>query len=462
MSAGRLSIRGIGSVFRRGWWLVALISAVSCVGALLFSLASERIYESSVSLYVTAAGDESAAAVYQGSLAAQQRAVSYAELVKSDVVVNDAIKRSGLNISTSEARARLESVAQPDTVLLKITAKSGVPGDAAALANGAANSMVNYVRVLEQPSEGSAALAKLTIVSPASVSDTPVSPNVSRNLGVAVLAGLLIGACVVVLRERFDSRFRSVSEIEQAVGSSVLGAIPSSDVVSSVGVLDFSSGGDSVCESFRHVRTNLEFANIDSEVRKILVSSPSASDGKSTTSSNLAAVLAENGSSVVLVDGDLRRPSIASRFPVNGDVGFTDFLRGDASLGSLIQASGVENLSILSAGKLPPNPAEVVSSQRAETCLAELGQMFDYVLVDSPPIMPVSDSVILSKFVDGVVLVVRSGVSKRVEVERTLRQLEIARVRVLGVVANDTARSDQVYGYAHYSGYSQVASQRLD
>ncbi|EON31179.1 ATPases involved in chromosome partitioning [Gordonia terrae C-6] len=251
-------------------------------------------------------------------------------------------------------------------------------------------------------------------------------------------------------RSRLGTRIRDEGDLDDAIGVHSLGVVASDGAFADRSLIDFRAGGSSTAEQFRKIRTNLTFANVDNSVRKILISSPSQSEGKTTTSLNLAASLAELGKSVVLVDADLRRPAVASRLQaVSPDIGLTDYLRGSAPVGDVLQRSGVGGFDVLAAGALPPNPAELLGSRRTGQLLDELCELYDYVLVDSPPVLPVTDAVVVSQWVDGGIIVVRAGGTTRQELVASLAQLHASRVSILGVVLNgvNLKARDNRYGY---------------
>ena len=205
----------------------------------------------------------------------------------------------------------------------------------------------------------------------------------------------------------------------------------------------------------------MEFASVGGPATKLLISSPTEGDGKTTTALNLGAVLAESGRRVVVVGGDLRKPTVADRLGVSTGVGLTDYLRGEVSVMEVVQETSVANLFALASGPVPPNPSELLGSARARDGFEILSESFDFVLVDSAPILPVSDASVVSKWMDGLILVVRSGKTKRAELESTLSDMAVEQTRVLGVVLNGIEEGDSPGAYSYYGyGHMDPAAER--
>ncbi|MDH3012552.1 polysaccharide biosynthesis tyrosine autokinase [Gordonia alkanivorans] len=443
--------------FRRAWWLIVMSGLLCASVALIVSLFQTPIYESSATLYVTSASDGDATSAYQGSLASQQRVASYAELVDSDAIVTGALRESGVDMSVDEARAALSATSAPGTVLLTIRAQDPSSDVASRLVNGAATAMTNYIRELEQSADGGQRLAKLTVVSPGVAPSDPVSPDVKRNTVLGFLIGGLAGMLAAFTRERFDTKLRSSADLHAVSGKPALGEIPREEGLAADGVLDFSFGSSAASEAYRRLRTNLEFVNVDEPARIIVVSSANENEGKTTTSLNLAASLAEAGGRVVIVDADLRRPSVAKRLSLNPDIGVTDSLRAGVPIADLIQQTSVAGLSALASGALPPNPAELLGSQRAKTVFDELASAYDFVIVDSPPILPVADTSIMARWVDGVLLVARAGRTRSGDITSAINAVSAAGGSIIGALVNLVDRESSRYQYTYYASEETVA-----
>lgn len=438
-------------LLRSRWWLVAVCAMVGGLIALVASLLQTPVFESTATLYVTSGSDSNAQSAYQGSLASQQRVASYTRLARSDAVVSEALQRSGLDLSVDDAKGQISAVATPGTVLMTVAVKDPDQNRATRLVNAVADSLTNYVSVLERPKAGSDPLAKLTVVTPGTSTVGAVSPKTKVNVGIGLLVGLLIGALLVFVRDRLDSTIRSSEDLVSFQSMPVLAGVPFHSSLEKDHRLDFSAGSSPPAEEYRKLRTGLVYANVDRPSHVILVTSPSENEGKTTTAVNLAAALGEAGDSVLLIDMDLRKPAASKMLGASDNVGVTDYLCGRVELADALQFDSSRSFTFLSAGQLPPNPAELIGSQRCRTLMSMVAEQFDYVIVDSPPVLPVTDAAVASQWVDGVLLVVRVDQTKRNAVGSALDNLSMVGANILGCVLNGV-NPDR--GYAQYSNYS--------
>ena len=441
------SARDALGALRRGWLIIVVTAIVAGLAALGYCVAQTPLYQATATLYVTSGTDDNSQTAYQGSLASQQRVMSYTKLVNSDAVVRQALQSGELDISVDDAKHDVSATSSTDTVLLNISAINSNRAQAEKLTNAISTAMTSYVSRLETPSGGGQPLAKLTLVTPATSSDSPISPKTTRNVVLGVVVGLLLGIVGVLVRARLSNKIRTESDFAAISDTPVLGAIPTDDRLKKHGLTDFRGGGTAAAEAFRKVRTNLTFANVDNPPVIILVSSPVAGEGKTTLSMNLAAALVESGKRVVLVDADLRRPQVDQRSGLLGDIGFTNHLRGDGALADLVQESPVEGLWVLASGPQPPNPAELLASRRAGIAFGELAASFDYVVVDSAPVLPVTDAAVLSQWVDGIVLVARSGSTVISDLGDAYQQLAASQTPIIGFVLTQAPVPKDRYGY---------------
>lgn len=456
---GKDSLRSAVGTVKRGWIVILVLTLVCGVAGLVYSLLQSPVYRATATLYVTSGNEANAQTAYQGSLASQQRVMSYIKLVDSDGVVGPAIGPGGVPLSLSDAKAALSATTTPETVLLNVSAESTSSQTAADLANAVAESMTTYVQRLETPAGGRTPLAKLTVVTPAGVSDTPISPRTKRNTALAIVIGLLAGIAVVFVRDRYDNKVHDEEEVQGVTDSPVLASVPSDGLLKERGLIDFSSGATLAAESYRKLRTNLSFTSVDRPFRRIIVTSALEAEGKTTTAINLAAALAETGQRVVLVDADLRRPQVNHRTGRMGDVGFTNYLKGDGGMNDLLQATDVENFWVLASGPKPPNPAELLGSKRAGEGIEELSAHFDYVIIDTPPLLPVTDAAVIARWADGVLLVARANQTRLPSIASSIEQLDAVQATLIGLVLTDVPTRGGAYKYGYYyGGTSQTTS----
>jgi polysaccharide biosynthesis transport protein len=292
-------------------------------------------------------------------------------------------------------------------------------------------------------------LANAQILEPARMPKGPISPKRKLNFILSVLVGLMIGGGIAALQEALDDTLRTSEDVERELALPLLGIVtritePGERSLVSAGTL---SG---VAEAFRMVRSNIKFMAVDKSLRTIMVTSASKGEGKSTTAANLAVALAQDGRSVVLVDGDLRRPSVHKQFGVPNASGLTNAIVGGMPLDEVTLDVGVENLRIITAGPIPPNPAELLDSARFAKLVEELRTAYDIVVFDAPPVLGVVDASVLGGRSDGVVLVVAAGDVEKKAARRTVQMLQQSRSHILGVVLN---KIDQQHGEYYYDYY---------
>jgi non-specific protein-tyrosine kinase len=292
------------------------------------------------------------------------------------------------------------------------------------------------------------------IVEPAVLPQFPVRPKVLLYVLLAAAAGLLLGVSAAFLIEYLDDTVKSPGDVEEAVGLSSLGTImrmpASSD--KEIRLIDQVSSRSAIAEAYRVLRTNIDFARVGLPGNALLVTSSNQGEGKTTTSSNLAIVMAESGRRVIVVDSDLRRPMQHKNFGVPNTVGLTNLLlQEDPDIQQALQPTRVPNLQILTSGPIPPNPSELLGSDRMLRLLERLRGMADLVILDSPPVLAVTDPTVLSSRVDGVVLVVDTGHTRAESLTRAKETLKRGAAPMLGVVLNRvTSRAGGYYYYYHY------------
>ncbi|CDQ18942.1 CpsD/CapB family tyrosine-protein kinase [Halobacillus karajensis] len=206
-----------------------------------------------------------------------------------------------------------------------------------------------------------------------------------------------------------------------------------------------------IAEQFRTIRTNLQFTSVDKELETMLVTSASPSEGKSITTANTAVVFAQQGKKVLLVDADLRKPTIHYTFRVNNTKGLSNYLVGDQPVYKLVSQTEIENLDTMTCGPIPPNPSELLGSKKMQTFIDEAKETYDMIIFDTPPVLAVTDSQVLSKFVDGCMLVVRSKQTDKEAAAKAKEHLEQTKANLLGVVLNDQdiKSSNYYYYYGH-------------
>ena len=305
----------------------------------------------------------------------------------------------------------------------------------------------------------------ISVVDRATPPTSRYAPSLSRNLSLAILLGLLGGVLLAFVFEHLDDTIKTPEEVERQFGLPLLGIIPKTTKGSPLANLD--DPRSAFAEAYRSVRTALQFATDKGVPRTLLVTSSSKGEGKSTTVASLAQNFAQLGKRVLVIDADLRSPSMHQLFGIDGSVGLTNYLAGDARPLSMLKATNTRLLSCLCAGPIPPDPAELLAGPKMLSLLSLVGQSFDQVIIDGPPVMGIADALLLGNIADGTVLVVESGGTRRGYVRGVLRRLLSARARLLGVVLTKhdarVASYGQNYGYGadfSYGGAAKRLEQR--
>jgi capsular exopolysaccharide synthesis family protein len=295
----------------------------------------------------------------------------------------------------------------------------------------------------------------------------PTIPRRTRNYELALLLGLGLGIGLALLLEHLDNTFKSPEDVKQ-LGLPFLGMVPDVGKGAKANVarpspLVHKNPESAVAEAYRVLRTNLIFSSVSEQGRAVLVTSASPTEGKTTTTANLAESLAQNGSKVLIVDADLRRPTMHQNFGLPKAPGLSDLIVGKTQASQVIQATRTKGLQILTCGYIPPNPTELLGSASMREIISALREHFDWVLIDSPPVLAMADTLVLGPLVDGVILVIGAEVSTRPAVHRAIEQMAGAGVKFTGVVLNKVDLERNAYYYGQYYGeyyrshYSQAS-----
>ena len=403
---------------RRRWRVVVATLVATLALAAAITLQATPQYDSSTRLFISTSESDSSSA-YTGNLFATQRVASYADLVGSRQLADQVEDSTGGVVAAQDLRELVEATVVPETVILEITATHPDPEVAAQVAQASAEPLLDLVRELETPQGETRALIKATIVDDAEVSDDAVSPQPARNLALAAVLGLLLGMGLAVARELLDTSLTTSDDIGDVTDAPILGNI-ASDEAANLAPLTVLSSATPWAEAFRVLRTNMQYVEVDEEQKVIVMTSALPGEGKSTTAINLALTTAMAGQRVVLVEADLRRPLMAGRLGLDGAVGTTNVLIGKVSLADALQRYADTGLRVLTCGPIPPNPSELLQSHAMESLLADLRRDFDVIIIDAPPLLPVTDAALLAAQADGAVVVVRHGRTTRDQLQHSL------------------------------------------
>jgi len=436
-------------VVRKRWRVIVAVVLVFVGLAAAGSLASEKVYESRTQFFVSTTGAGDSGALLQGSTFTQQRVKSYAQLLTTPRVLGPVAASVGV---TGDVAGQVRATTPPDTVLIDVAVRDTDPARAQAMGEAIATEFPAAVTELESPAGAEASPVKVTVVRPPTTPDSPVSPRPLRNILLGGVLGLLLGLAAALVRETLDKTVKTQDDVKAVTDTPILGSIAYDPDAAKRPLIVEVDPRSPRAEAFRVLRTNLQFVDAAAHPRTIVVTSSLAGEGKSTMAANLALTMAQAGSRVCLIEADLRRRSkVLEYMGLEGGVGLTDALIGRTDVIDVIQPYGGTNLWVLGAGPIPPNPSELLGSTAMRSLLGHLSSRFDYVVIDAPPALPVTDAVVISKLVDGAIVVAGSGIVERDQLALTLESLESVNGHVLGIVLNrvPVKHSQQYGGYAY-------------
>lgn len=517
-----ISLKEYFYLFRSWLWLIVLSGVLAGLAAYIVSARSTPIYETSTRLLVS---DPPAmrSIEYTGITTTQTMARTYTEILVDRPVLQGVIDELKLKTTPEDLKKSILVELVRDTQVVVVTVQSASPQRAADIANSIASVFTERIRQLQSEryaatQEGLAQQVKdmeaqiddtnkalgretdtskqlqlearlteyrrlysnlvtnfeqvrlaeaqtsttVVVSEPAAVPHVPVSPKTMRNTLLALFAGMLLAAGSVVGIDALDDSIKNPDDIRQKFNLPILGVIASHEGAVDMPVTQ-SEPRSPVSESFRALRTNIMYASVDRPIRRILVTSATPQDGKTTVSANLAVVLAQGEKKTVLLDADLRRPRVHKMFGVLNRLGLMNlFIRSSDAVLEVIHPMNVPGLSVITSGSLPPNPAELIASHKMTQILDWLTDTFDVVVIDTPPVLAVTDAVALSHSVDGVILVAKPGVTKLSAFRQTVERLQAVGAFLLGVVLNEVEPRSRKYGYyydRYYSKYSHYYDQ---
>lgn len=454
-----LDLRDYLRLLRRNWILVVTFALIGLLCGGAASVLVKPIYTSETQLFVAIQSSGSVQELQQGNTFSQARVQSYVKTATTPVVLTPAIESLGLSMTADELSRKVTASTELNTVLIKIAVEDTSPVQAASIAQAIATSLISAIDNLEQPETGGTSPVRLSIITPAEAPSSPSAPNTKLNLTLGLLIGLSLGVGTAILRTTLDSRIRGEADLRRVTEAPILGGISFEQDATRRPLLTQAAAQSPRAESFRQLRTNLQFANVSGHAKTVLLTSSLPGEGKSTTATNLAIALAQAGQTVCLIDADLRRPMVNEYLGLERNAGLTTALVGDADVNALLQPWGDDRLFVLTSGRIPPNPSELLGSDEMKSLIVRLEQAFDTVIIDAPPLLPVTDAAVLSQHVGGVVVVVGSQKLRHHDLEKSLGALNMVGATLLGIVMNRLpVKGPDAYAYSYYSHPETSAS----
>ncbi len=495
-------------------WLIAIITALTAGGAYIINWRTTPVFQASTSLLISEPLAARGSAISTDAMVTGYYAAStYTELVTDRPVLEKVINELNIPLSVEGLRGAITVARVRDTQVINLTVEDTDRDRAAAIANKISEVFMNRIAALQgarystskenlqkQLTDMEAQLAQTTKdradtsdanerdrldtkltqyrtiysnlvtsyeqvrlaeaqsnttvvqTDPATAPKYPIRPRTAQNTLLAGIVGLLLAAGGVIAADTLDDTLKDPSELSRRTGLPVIGVIPF-NTIEAQGPVTRMEPRSPTAEAYRALRTNIQFSNAAHKINRLVITSPTPSDGKTTVSTNLSIIMAQSGRKVTLIDADLRRPQVHRRFGITNNQGVSGLFLREIEIGDAAQDVGIENLHVIATGQLPPNPAELLGSQRMGELLQEISATQDLVIVDSPPVLSVTDSAVMLPYVDGIILVVKVGQTHVSAIEQAVSNLRQVGANILGLVINGIKFSNSRYSYYSRSRY---------
>ncbi|HZJ04115.1 MAG TPA: polysaccharide biosynthesis tyrosine autokinase [Nocardioidaceae bacterium] len=442
-------------VIRKRWRIIVAAMLVVLAGAAAATALSPKVYEAQTQLFVSTSGGSDSGALLQGSSFTQQRVKSYADVITTPSVLDPVIETLKLDTTAAKLGTQITATVPLDTVLIEVAVTNTDPRVAAQVADALGKQFTITVADLESVSGTTSSPVKVTVVSAPTVPTVPISPKPTRNLALGVVLGLLLGLGLALLRDLLDTTIKGEKDCAEVTDATVIGSIAFDPDAPKHPLIVQADPHSPRAEAFRTLRTNLQFVDVANHPRSIVFTSSLPGEGKTTTVANLAITMAASGARVCVIEGDLRRPRLLEYMGMDGSFGLTNVLIGRADLSDVLQQFTDTGVYVIGAGSVPPNPSELLGSAAMIKTLRELESRFDVVIIDTPPLLPVTDAAVLSTIAGGTVVVVGAGRVDRDHLARSLQSLDAVQGRVLGLVLNMLpTKGADAYSYYYGEGYA--------
>jgi len=455
-----MEIRDFLLLLVRNFFILLFSTIIGFGSALYYNNKAIPIYKAEIQLFVsTPASAIDIGLLATGSSFSQERVKSYADIIDGPATLDPVIKKLKLKINAQELARNVRAMAPIDTVLISVTVTDTNPKMAARIANEIGKQFSNTVDQLEIPTYGYESPVKVKVVKQAIPPNSPTSPKKILNLLFGLLLGFGIGMSFSIVRLRFDDSIRNEDQLE---GLPLLAAIGYDPEASSKPLLSQISRFSSRSEAFRQLRTNIEYMRAGHAPQVISVTSPLPGEGKTTTSINLALALAETGYETVLIEADMRRPSVSNYLVVDHKMhGLSNLLSNFRSqlnekvITKSLHATDNQKLKLLTSGEVPPNPVELLDSDKFRKLLKILRKNFQFIIIDTPPLLPVTDGAVVAVQSDGVLLVLKAGSTKINQFKGAVDILSKVGAKINGIALNmiPLSRNGYAYGYRHTYSY---------
>lgn len=445
------------AVIRQRWRLIVACVVLAVAAAVAVTLTTTPVYEARARIYLSA---ERTSGSSSGNIfvLTSEDLDTYVSILDTPAVLDPLRKELGLEPGHP---IRVSAQTSGTTSILNITARASDGEEAAAVANEVGPQLGKVAGEFSTLLKSSGQKVVSTPIQPASAPSRPVSPDPVRNIGLGLLAGLVLGLGLAFIRHALDTKVRGEEDIRAHSDAPMLAGLPLESRGTKRGLISVEDDPHGRhAEAVRRLRTNLMFVDVTTGRHSFVVTSAVPGEGKTTTAVNLALAMADSGRRTLLVDADLRNPSVAKTLGMEGSVGLTTVLLGDADVHDVIQTWGSAGMDVLPAGQIPPNPSELLGSAPMEALITRLVQEYDFVLIDSPPVVPVIDAVVIERLTGGLLMVVGVDRTKKKDLTAALKQLNTVGAHVSGFARNFVVSKSSDYRYGYHSYEEQVTKDR--
>ncbi|MGB6059091.1 MAG: polysaccharide biosynthesis tyrosine autokinase [Microthrixaceae bacterium] len=445
-----MDLRQYLRALQKFWWVVTIPLVVGLVFGVVSVKREVPTYRSSVTFFVRTLGDVNSN--FAADQFAQRRVSSYVALLSTDRLAEGIIKRAKLDMTPQQVESMIGASGDIDTVLLTATVTSESSKLASTVAKALSIEFVTMVGQVENVGTGPASV-NLDLVSGPTLSQVPTRPSLT--VGLYGILGLLLGLGMALIADMRDKSLHTDEEVLELGAGPILAHIPF-DSTAETAPLTISDGSKVLqAEAFRKLRTNLQFINVGHDIRVVVVTSSVTGEGKSSTCANLGLAMAATGRRVLVIEADLRRPMLSEYFGLERSAGLSHVIAGRAEADDVVQPWGRSGLFVLPSGQIPPNPSELLGNELMGKLLVKFRGEYDSIIIDTPPLLPVTDGAVVSAWADGAVLVARHGRTTQRQLLTSVRTLQTVGTNILGtvltMVPTSWASGYQTYDYSPHA-----------
>lgn len=447
-------------LLRRFGLLIAAFVLVGVIGGSVATALTPPSYEATAKSYVSTGTATSLSDLSQGNSFAQQAMKTYASIATTPYVLDGVIKELGLRETAADLAESVSVTTPVDETILEVAVSDPSPVRAARIANTVAGQLENAAVSLTPDTTGITTSVRITQLQPAVAPSSPASPSLKLNVLIGALLGLIFGLVLTALIDTLDTRVRHPRDLRRMSSGPLLAAIAWDSASARAPLVMRRSGAERMAEAYRTLRTNIQADAPGDRGRAFTVTSSVPGEGKTTTALNLGVALADAYQSVLLVDADLRQPQIAERTGLEAAIGLNEVLNGTVQLNDALQRWEAGGLTVLTSGGRPRNPSEMLQSKVGVRLLEELVARFDVVIIDSPPLLEVSDAAILARRTEGALLVCGGGRVRRPQVKGAIAALDQVGAEVSGLILTmERRRKTAPSAYQQFEDASTVSGE---